>query len=72
MSHRYPLQTRARAIVMITKGNSIASVAKWFGCPTATVSRWYLDYLGYRGKEGITITLQSRMDDITITDDIIE
>ncbi len=68
----YKLHRRAEAIEMLHDGMTVKEVATKIGCGSNTVSRWYLDYLGYRGKEGITITIQSKKEDITENDDNIE
>jgi len=38
---------------------TITEVAKELGCSLQTVSNWFMYYLGYRGKEGITEVRQS-------------
>ncbi|TDS14753.1 helix-turn-helix domain-containing protein [Sphingobacterium paludis] len=58
--HTYPIETIAAAMELLHAGNTIAMVAQHFGCSVATVSRWYIKYLGYRGREGFSITLQSK------------
>lgn len=68
----YPLETRAAAMEMLHQGNTLATVSQHFRCNIATVSRWYMAYLGYRGKEGFPITLPSKMDDITEINDIAD
>lgn len=55
----YPLETRAAAIELLHAGNTLATVSQHYGCTIATVSKWYMDYLGYRGREGITVTMTS-------------
>lgn len=44
-----PLKTRAEAVEKVNSGIPIAEVAREFGVGTATISRWYGRYLGYRG-----------------------
>ncbi|MFD1770840.1 helix-turn-helix domain-containing protein [Sphingobacterium suaedae] len=69
-THTYPLETKAAAIELLQAGNTLATVSQHFGCSVATVSRWYMEYLGYRGREGFAITLQSGRWDIIDIDDI--
>ena len=61
MNRKYPLPTRAYAVEQIRKGRTLTGVAKEIGCGIQTVSRWWLDYRGYRGEEGVTITLKSKI-----------
>lgn len=61
MKHKYPLKTRAFAMELLHKSNTIVEVSHKIGCGIRTVSRWYMDYLGYRGKEGIIEVKQSKL-----------
>lgn len=61
MKHKYPLKTRAFAMELLHKSNTIVEVSHKIGCGIRTVSRWYMDYLGYRGKEGIIEVKQSKI-----------
>lgn len=56
-------------MVLLHGDCTLADVEKKLGCKIQTVSRWYMDYLGYRGKEGVVLTLPSRMDYVTNGDD---
>ncbi|KGE14594.1 helix-turn-helix domain-containing protein [Sphingobacterium deserti] len=69
-NHTYPLETRAAAMELLHAGNTLATVSQHFGCSIATVSRWYVEYLGYRGREGISIILQSKNSNIIEFEDI--
>lgn len=50
-------------IEWIVSGHTITEVAKHMKLGVNTVSKWLSDYLGYRGKEGITITKQSKINE---------
>ncbi len=70
MNHpTYPLEIRAAAIELLHAGNTLATVSQHFKCSVATISRWYMEYLGYRGREGITVTMQSKNWDMVEIED---
>lgn len=58
-SNLYPLKIKAEAMEQLLSGKSVKEVAKEIGCSIQTVSQWFMYYLGYRGKEGITEVKQS-------------
>ncbi|MGJ1431557.1 helix-turn-helix domain-containing protein [Sphingobacterium spiritivorum] len=61
MNNKYSIKTRAFAMELLHKSNTIVEVAHKIGCGIRTVSRWYMDYLGYRGKEGVIEVKQSKI-----------
>lgn len=62
-TYQYPIEVRATAVESLLSGITVVDVARGIGCSTSTVSRWYLDYRGYQGQEGITITLQHKSEE---------
>ncbi|SMG32658.1 helix-turn-helix domain-containing protein [Sphingobacterium psychroaquaticum] len=60
-AYHYPIHIRAQAIESVTSGVSFVDVARFIGCSRETVSKWYADYRGYLGKEGIPVTMQSKI-----------
>ena len=57
----YPLNIKAAAIEMVVNGNTLKYTSKALGISIQSVSLWFSDYLGYRGSEGITITIDSKI-----------
>lgn len=66
-SNLYPLQVRAEAMEQLLSGKSIKEVSESIGCSLGTVSSWFMYYLGYRGKEGVTEVKQSVINGDQIT-----
>ena len=62
-SNLYPLKVRAEAMEKLLSGVTVKDVARFVGCMPNTISRWYLDYRGYQGCEGITEVRQSIIND---------
>lgn len=51
----YPLKVRAEAMEKLLSGMSVKEVSISIGCSVQTVSKWFIYYLGYRGKEGVIL-----------------
>ncbi|GHE35039.1 helix-turn-helix domain-containing protein [Sphingobacterium griseoflavum] len=66
---KHPLEIRAKAIELLHEGLTLTEAAAKLKCSVPAVSRWYMEYLGYRGREGFSITLQSKNWDIVDIDD---
>lgn len=67
----YSNEIKAKAMEAITNGVPMIDAARFVGCAPNTISRWWKDYYGYMGKEGVTITFQSKINqDMVGNDDI--
>lgn len=63
---RYDLATKAYAIELIVyHGHSIAEAASIIGCKINTLSKWYSDYLGYRGEDKGLLVLGSKINEMS-------
>ncbi|QBQ41102.1 helix-turn-helix domain-containing protein [Sphingobacterium psychroaquaticum] len=60
-NYTYPIHIRVQAIESVTSGVSFVDVARFIGCSRKTVAKWYADYRGYLGKEGVPVTMQSKI-----------
>lgn len=60
---RYSLSERAEMVETVVNGTTIAEVSRTKNVGIMSISRWVTEYLGYRGKEGITITIPSKIND---------
>lgn len=57
---RYDLNVKADAMELLVYYNySVTEVAGIVGCGVNTISRWYMEYLGYRGDDREVIVMQS-------------
>lgn len=63
---RYDLATKAYAIELIVyHRHSIAEAASIIGCKINTLSKWYSDYLGYRGEDKGLLVLPSAINEMS-------
>lgn len=63
MTPKYTLREKALAVEMVVSGYTIAEASRILNINPGTISVWILKYFGYRGKEGITITKQSSINE---------
>lgn len=69
-SIRYDIATKAYAIELIVyHGHSIAEASSIIGCKMNTLSKWYSDYLGYRGEDKGLLVLSSKINKINDNND---
>jgi len=59
MKGLYPNSIKALAIEMVCSGVTISRVSEILKIPQITISRWYSNYLGYKGKEPFIIKKES-------------
>lgn len=69
---RYSLRERAIMVEWVVNGHTIAEVSKHMKIGSGTISKWVSEYFGYKGDEGITVTMPSKINDIIESDDIID
>ena len=61
---RYDLATKAYAIELIVyHRHTIAEAASIIGCRINTLSKWYSEYLGYRGEDKGLLVMGSKIND---------
>lgn len=63
MTPKYTLREKALAVEMVVSGYTIAETSRILNISPGTISVWILRYFGYRGKEGITITKRSNINE---------
>lgn len=58
------LAQKAAAIELLLSGITVTEVARVNEVGVPSVGRWFLNYLGYRGKEGFVISFPSKLNDM--------
>ena len=63
---RYDTHIKADAIELIVYyKHTITEVSTIIGCSVHTISRWYSEYLGYRGDDKEVVVLPSRINEMS-------